>query len=49
MPKKIIKPTTMRIPPDVLRRLDKAAKAANRSRTKMMLEYVERGLREDKY
>ncbi len=40
-----IKPTTMRIPPDLLKRADKAAKRADRSRSYMINLWIAEGLK----
>lgn len=46
MPKQqIIKPTTMRIPPPLLARVDKAAAKEERSRSFMINQWIEEGLR----
>ena len=42
-----IKPTTMRIPPDLLKRTDKVAKKQERSRTYKVIRWIEEGLARD--
>lgn len=39
-----VKPTTMRIPPDLLKRADKVAKAEDRSRSYVINRWIEEGL-----
>lgn len=44
---KAIKPTTMRIPPSLLKRCDKVAGKQDRSRSWLINKYIEEGLVRD--